>query len=87
MKITPEDMQTVRNLFHTCHPRICLCAPEGRKLRDMALLSLLCDIYDRGYDRGQDDAIDGERLASRGECPFTHAHTRHWCGYAGCRDS
>ncbi len=20
-------------------------------------------------------------------CPYTHAHTRHWCGYATCRDS
>jgi len=21
------------------------------------------------------------------ECPFTFAHTRHWCGYPGCRES
>lgn len=21
------------------------------------------------------------------KCPFTQAHTRHWCGYEGCRDS
>lgn len=20
-------------------------------------------------------------------CPYTHAHTRHWCGYEQCRDS
>lgn len=20
-------------------------------------------------------------------CPYTHAHTKHWCGYDGCRDS
>lgn len=20
------------------------------------------------------------------ECPYTHAHTRHWCGYDTCRD-
>lgn len=20
-------------------------------------------------------------------CPYTHAHTRHWCGYERCRDS
>lgn len=20
-------------------------------------------------------------------CPFSFAHTRHWCGYDGCRDS
>jgi hypothetical protein len=22
-----------------------------------------------------------------GACPFTHAHTRRWCGYAECRES
>lgn len=21
------------------------------------------------------------------ECPFTFAHTRHWCGHSGCRES
>lgn len=21
------------------------------------------------------------------QCPYTFAHTRHWCGHAGCRDS
>jgi hypothetical protein len=21
------------------------------------------------------------------KCPFTHSHTRHWCGYDTCRDS
>lgn len=20
-------------------------------------------------------------------CPYTHSHTRHWCGYEQCRDS
>lgn len=20
------------------------------------------------------------------ECPYTHAHTRHWCGYSECRE-
>lgn len=20
-------------------------------------------------------------------CPYTHSHTRHWCGYKECRDS
>jgi hypothetical protein len=20
-------------------------------------------------------------------CPYTHSHTRHWCGYDGCRES
>lgn len=21
------------------------------------------------------------------KCPYTHAHTKHWCGYEGCRES
>lgn len=21
------------------------------------------------------------------KCPYTHAHTRHWCGYEGCREA
>lgn len=21
------------------------------------------------------------------QCPYTFAHTRHWCGYDGCRES
>lgn len=21
------------------------------------------------------------------KCPYTHGHTRHWCGYEGCRES
>jgi len=23
----------------------------------------------------------------RDDCPYTHAHTRHWCGNPRCRDS
>lgn len=32
-------------------------------------------------DAGMDDAPNEER------CPYTFAHTRHWCGNEGCRDS
>lgn len=32
-----------------------------------------------------------ERHAYSGDdehaCPYTHAHTRHWCGYEDCRES
>ena len=29
-----------------------------------------------------------ERLPLSGDdvCPYTFSHTRHWCGYRGCRD-
>lgn len=30
------------------------------------------------------DAIDPK---VKNPCPYTHAHTRHWCGYEQCRDS
>jgi hypothetical protein len=26
-------------------------------------------------------------LCEEHSCPFTHAHTRHWCGYPFCRES
>lgn len=30
-----------------------------------------------------------EEMAKKAEpeCPYTHPHTRHWCGYETCRDS
>ena len=29
-----------------------------------------------------------ERVLATGDpCPYTFAHTRHWCGYKTCRDS
>lgn len=28
-----------------------------------------------------------EELANVPKCPYTHAHTRHWCGYEGCREN
>lgn len=36
--------------------------------------------------------IDAIRDAAKEEvrenpCPYTFSHTRHWCGYADCRDS
>lgn len=38
-------------------------------------------------------ALNGELAARQllaeppARCPFTHAHSRHWCGYSTCRES
>ncbi|MCA1839948.1 MAG: hypothetical protein LC723_06415 [Actinobacteria bacterium] len=77
MKITSEDMDDVRDLTG--------CAVPNER-RDIALALILVKIYDRGYKQGHDDASDHRRYAP-GVCPFTHSHTREWCGYAGCRES
>lgn len=26
------------------------------------------------------------RAQPENPCPFTHSHTKHWCGYEGCRE-
>lgn len=28
-----------------------------------------------------------DEIDARTSCPFTHSHTRDWCGYEGCRES
>lgn len=30
---------------------------------------------------------DEEKAKEPNPCPYTHAHTRHWCGYIECRES
>lgn len=32
-------------------------------------------------------ALAEEILEQNEGCPYTHAHTRHWCGNINCRDS
>ena len=31
--------------------------------------------------------FDAEVTETSPKCPYTFAHTRHWCGNIGCRDS
>lgn len=34
------------------------------------------------------DTLDALNITeTESECPYTHAHTRHWCGYPTCRES
>ncbi len=33
------------------------------------------------------DASPAMPVVPRSPCPFTHAHTRDWCGHEGCRES
>lgn len=81
MKITPEDMHALYNTINAF-----MSKPAEFEQRDIRVALLLTDIYDRGYEAGQSDAMDKETYQT-GTCPYTHAHTKHWCGYAGCRES
>lgn len=77
MKITAEDLDKIIRLTGT---------EDSSGLR-MALANHMISIWDRGYENGQNDAMDQLRF-NAGECPYTTmAHTREWCGYAGCRES
>ena len=91
MKITPEDMDAVRGVWYE---------PEWpyrtrtQEECDTALALILVSIYDRGYEqRGIDDlnhpyTCKGCNLClDPTPCPFTHSHTREWCGHSGCRVS
>lgn len=84
MKVTPEDMDAVRNLIFEAQYR-----HQDPEQRDTALALILVRLYDRGYNQAvwEMDAMDELTMANTGQCPYTHSHTRHWCGYAGCRDS
>lgn len=76
MKITAKDLDKI----------IRLTGVEDSSGLRMALAHNLISIWDSGYTSGQNDAMD--QLTYRtGKCPYTHGHTREWCGYAGCRES
>jgi hypothetical protein len=34
-----------------------------------------------------DGIYDRDNLELLDTCPYTHAHTRHWCGHLLCRDA
>lgn len=45
----------------------------------------LVDTRAMNYD--SDDLHYGVELRELDDCPYTHSHTRQFCGYAGCRES
>lgn len=63
-------------------PRIDIPEQQARKLREFAsrdgvsMKSLIRE--------GLDMVI--EKYSEPNPCPYTHAHTRHWCGYEECRE-
>ena len=65
-------------------------AEDSSGLR-MALANALLDLWDRGYSDGFTDATGMYEAMTKKEepnpCPYTHSHTRHRCGYNGCRES
>jgi hypothetical protein len=32
-------------------------------------------------------ALEMDKVHEKPECPYTHSHTRFWCGYDTCRES
>ena len=81
-KLTAEDLEKIIHLTG---------AEDSSGLR-MALANVLLDLWDQGYSDGFKDATSmHEAMTKAAEkpnpCPFDFAHTRHWCGYDGCRES
>lgn len=80
MKIEQPDLEKIIRLTG---------AEDSSGLR-MALAHHLIDIYDRGYAEA---VADQERREENShlpyaQCPYTTmSHTKHWCGYEGCRES
>lgn len=57
MKITPEDMGKVRQVFREDEWR----APLTQEERDLALAHILERIYDRGYAEGRSDEYESQQ--------------------------
>lgn len=75
-KIVAEDLEKIIRLTG---------AEDSSGLR-MALANGLLDIWDQAYAEGFQDA-QGMVKAEKNDCPYTHSHTKEWCGYDGCRES
>lgn len=82
MKITPEDMQAIRDVWFDPEVPFRIRVEEES---DTALALILVGIWDRGYQQALSDRDD---VYMHEPCPYeTLPHTREWCGYAGCRES
>ena len=77
MRLTVDDLNKIIRLTG---------AEDSSGLRN-ALTNHLISIYERGYDQALKDREYVEREIADNKCPYTFAHTKHWCRYDGCRDS
>lgn len=83
MKITAEELDKIIRLTG---------AEDSSGLRT-ALAYRLVSIWDQGYNEGFSDAREMVEREERNsilpyaECPYTHSHTKEWCGYERCRES
>jgi len=88
VKITPEDMDAVRELMYGWrrYNTNNVTDQKGREQIEINLALFLVGIWDRGYA----EALKDNRILTedelRHECPYTFSHTKHWCGYDGCRE-
>lgn len=44
-------------------------------------------VNDSGFTRRAIEALQRQIDVRDNDCPYTHAHTRDWCGRPGCRES
>lgn len=77
MKITVDPLDKIIRLTG---------AEDSSGLR-MALAYELVKIWDQGYNEGFSDAVNTPQPDSENKCPYTHSHTKEWCGYDNCRKS
>lgn len=74
--------------------RVCMCgvavdSDESYRILAADLERLMaCDACgDSALDHGGWYHRFEPRRRDRDPCPYTHAHTRHWCGHPDCRES
>lgn len=79
-----EVLEDVRRLIaafpgHTWHGKI---RGEGEEAEDVWRV-----VVDGTHASVARPVIQWPDDETPGPCPFTHSHTRHWCGYVTCRES
>lgn len=64
--------------------RIRLCTDDGYSRSSVDVDQDVIDVLKRKLDLAGLIAVEQQEMDP---CPFTHSHTRNWCGHAGCRKS
>lgn len=58
------------------------------RVSDVGMLHSVLVALDATKDQGQPGLLTtAESDLEQRTCPYTHAHTRHWCGNRNCRES